>query len=88
MSKYAVLLAEQIIKISGMEESLSGKEPQAGKELGTEETCRAEKILQALEEAVSVNRRWQNGEAKFQEARQVAGILNSLARDERDRVTV
>lgn len=58
MSKYALLLAENILNISGIERST------------------------AIEECFSINTKWQNREAKFQDALQVAcvsrfGICNS-----------
>lgn len=48
---------------------------------GVERSC-------AIEECITINTNWQMGEATFQEARQVAGVVNSLARDEKDPVTV
>lgn len=42
----------------------------------------------ATNEAFEINRRWQEGKAKFQEARQVAFMINRLAREEKDPVTV
>ncbi len=62
MSRYALLLAERILEISGMERS------------------------DAIEECLTVNIRWQNKEAHFQEGRDAAGIVNALARDEKDPV--
>lgn len=38
----------------------------------------------ALEACYSVNLRWQDGDAKFQEARDVAGVVYDLAREEKD----
>ncbi len=42
----------------------------------------------AIEACFTVNLRWQQGEAKFQDARDVAGDLLCLARDEKDPVRV
>ncbi len=41
-------------------------------------------IDEALEACYSVNRRWQDGNAKFQEAREVAFLIHELAREEKD----
>jgi hypothetical protein len=38
----------------------------------------------AIEECFSVNIKWQNKEVKFQDALQVAGKMNRLARDEKN----
>ena len=62
MSKYALLLGEHIIKVSGIEHS------------------------EAIEECFMINIKWQNREAKFQEALQVAGKMNTLAREEKNPV--
>lgn len=42
----------------------------------------------AIEEGLEINRKWQRGEAKFQDARQIAFMINRLAREEKDPVTV
>jgi hypothetical protein len=42
----------------------------------------------AIEEAFEINRKWQEGQAKFQDARKVAFKLNALARQEKDPVKV
>lgn len=42
----------------------------------------------AIEEGFEINQRWQEGKAKFQEARQVAFMINRLAREEKDPVKV
>lgn len=41
-----------------------------------------------IEECITVIKRWQRKEATFQEARDVAGALNGLARDENDPVKI
>ncbi len=41
---------------------------------------------QALEASYHVNRKWQNGDAKFQEARDVAGQILDAARAEKNPV--
>lgn len=38
----------------------------------------------AIEECFTINRKWQNKEVKFQDALQVAGKMNRLARDEKN----
>lgn len=38
----------------------------------------------AIEECFTINTKWQNREVKFQDARQVAGMINSLAREEKN----
>jgi hypothetical protein len=43
-------------------------------------------IDEALEACYSVNQRWQDGDAKFQEARDVAFEMHELAREEKDPV--
>jgi hypothetical protein len=60
MSKYALLLAEHILKVSGIERSA------------------------VIEDCFTINRRWQNREVKFQDALEIAGMLNSLAREEKN----
>ncbi|MHB1454965.1 MAG: putative immunity protein [Saccharofermentanales bacterium] len=40
----------------------------------------------AIDECFTINQKWKNGEAKFQEARQVAFMINRLAREEEDPV--
>jgi hypothetical protein len=60
MSKYALLLAEHILNISGIERST------------------------AIEECFAIITKWQDGEAKFQDALQVAGRINRLAREEKN----
>jgi hypothetical protein len=42
----------------------------------------------AIEECFAVNEKWQEGEAKFQDARNAAGRLLDLAREEKDPVRV
>ncbi|ATW28306.1 hypothetical protein DCMF_02155 [Candidatus Formimonas warabiya] len=42
----------------------------------------------AIAECFDINKKWQNGEAKFQDARQVAFMVNRLAREEKDPVKV
>jgi len=63
MSKYSLLLAEHILKITEVERS------------------------EAIEECFAINQKWQSGEAKFQDARQVAFATNRLAREEKDPLT-
>jgi hypothetical protein len=41
-----------------------------------------------IEECFAANIRWQNKEAHFQEGRNAAGVLNALARDEKDPVKI
>lgn len=60
MSRYALLLAEHILEVSGLERS------------------------EAIEACFAVNRKWQAKEVHFQEARNVAGAINDLAREEKD----
>ena len=60
MSKYALLLGEHLLNITGIERS------------------------PAIEECFTINRKWQNKEVKFQDALQVAGRMNRLARDEKN----
>ena len=43
---------------------------------------------QAIENCFIINKKWQEGEAKFQEARDVAGVMNDLAREEKDMIKV
>ncbi len=38
----------------------------------------------AMNECFDINRKWQEGKARFQEARQVAFMINRLAREEKD----
>ncbi len=45
--------------------------------------CRMERT-EVIEECFRMNERWQKKEVRFQDALEVAGILNSLAREERD----
>ena len=40
--------------------------------------------VRSIEACYSVNQKWQNGDAKFQEARDVAGIFHDLAREEKN----
>lgn len=42
----------------------------------------------AIAECFDINRKWQNDEAKFQDARQVAFMINRRAREEKDPVKV
>jgi hypothetical protein len=42
------------------------------------------KRIAEIEECIAVNIRWQNKEAYFQEGRNAAGVVNALARDEKD----
>jgi hypothetical protein len=42
----------------------------------------------AIEEAFEINRKWQEGKAKFQDARKVAFKINALAREEKDPIKV
>ena len=42
----------------------------------------------AIAMGMDINTKWQNGEAKFQDARQVAFMINRLAREEKDPVRV
>ena len=60
MSKYALLLAKHILKVSGMERSAT------------------------IDECFTMNRKWQNREVKFQAALEVAGLINDLARVEKN----
>ncbi len=60
LSKYALLLAEHILNISGMERSA------------------------VIDACFSVVAKWQDKEARFQDALQVAGMINSLAREEKN----
>lgn len=60
MSKYALLLAEHILNVSGAERS------------------------SVIEECFSIILKWQAREAKFQDALEVAGKINRLAREEKD----
>ncbi len=62
LSRYALLLAEHILEVSGLERTAD------------------------IEECLAVNRRWQNKEARFQEGRDAAGVVNGLARTEKDPV--
>jgi hypothetical protein len=64
LSKYALLLAEYILDMSGVERTAE------------------------IEECLAVNIRWQNKEAHFQEGRNAAGVVNALARDEKDPVKI
>lgn len=41
-----------------------------------------------IEEVFIINRKWQSGEARFQEARDVAGVMNDLAREEKEPIKV
>ncbi len=41
-----------------------------------------------LDDCISINVKWQNKEVRFQEARNVAGVVNDLAREEKDPVQV
>ncbi|MDR1194820.1 MAG: hypothetical protein LBK98_11785 [Peptococcaceae bacterium] len=59
MSRYAVLLGEHILSVSGIERSA------------------------AIEECLVINAKWQNKEAKFQAARDAAGVMHRLAREEK-----
>lgn len=60
MSKYALLLAEHVLAISGLERS------------------------EVVEECFLMNERWQKKEVRFQDALEIAGRLNSLARGEKN----
>lgn len=62
MADYALLLAEHIMEISGIEYSTE------------------------LAECMEILPKWQNREVKFQEALEVAGKINNLAREEKDQV--
>lgn len=62
MSRYALLLAEHILKISGIERSA------------------------AIEECFAIITKWQDREAKFQDALEVAGMINGLAREEKNQI--
>ncbi|HAN22099.1 MAG: hypothetical protein A2Y15_03775 [Clostridiales bacterium GWF2_36_10] len=62
MSKYALLLAEHILYISGIERS------------------------EVINECFTIITKWQDREAKLQDALQVAGMINSLARDEKNQI--
>lgn len=42
----------------------------------------------AINECFDINRKWQEGKAKFQEARQVAFMIHRLAREEKDPIKV
>jgi hypothetical protein len=42
----------------------------------------------AIQECFTIVTKWQNKEAKFQDALEVAGIINSLARDEKNPIKV
>ncbi len=64
MSKYALLLAEHILNVSGMER------------------------FTEIDECFIILTKWQVKKAKFQEALEVAGKLNSLAREEKNQVKV
>ncbi len=59
MSQYALLLAEHILHVSGVERCA------------------------VIDDCLTVNAKWQNKEAKFQDARDVADIANTLAREEK-----
>lgn len=60
MSTYALLLAEHILNLSGIERSA------------------------VIEECFTIITKWQDRETKFQDALQVAGMINSLAREEKN----
>lgn len=62
LSKYALLLAEHILSISGMERSAE------------------------MEACFAIVAKWQDGKVKFQDALEVAGIINGLAREEKDMI--
>lgn len=62
MSRYALLLAEHILNVSGIESSA------------------------AIEECFAIVAKWQDREAKFQDALEVAGVMNSLAREEKNQI--
>ncbi len=64
MSKYALLLAEHILDVSGIQR------------------------LKVIEECFTISEKWQNKEAKFQDALEVAGMINSLAREEKNIIKV
>lgn len=59
MSKYALLLAEHILNVSGIERS------------------------EVIEGCFTIIKKWQDKEAKFQNALEVAATINSLAREEK-----
>ena len=42
----------------------------------------------AINECFDINRKWQEGKARFQEARQVAFMIHRLAREEKDPIKV
>lgn len=42
----------------------------------------------AINECFEINRKWQEGKARFQEARQVAFMIHRLAREEKDPIKV
>ena len=60
MSKYALLLAEHILNVTGIERSA------------------------IIEECFTINRKWQDREVKFQDALEIAGMINRLAREEKN----
>ena len=62
LSEYALLLAEHILSMSGVERSAE------------------------IEACFSIVAKWQDRKAKFQDALEVAGRINSLAREEKDMV--
>ncbi len=62
MASYALLLAERVLALSGLERS------------------------EAVEACFAILPKWQAGEARFQEALEVAGRLNDLAREEKNPV--
>lgn len=42
----------------------------------------------AINECFDINRKWQEGKARFQEARDVADMIHRLAREEKDPIKV
>jgi hypothetical protein len=45
-------------------------------------------IDDAIQQCFSISRKWQDGKAKFQEARQIAFMIHRLAREEKDPIKV
>lgn len=78
-------LKDELVEIS---------EKKSHKEMSKYSLLLAEHILEvsklersdAIDECFTVNEKWQAGEAKFQDARQVAFMINRLAREEKDPV--
>lgn len=78
-------LKDELITIS---ESKSHKEMSKYGLLLAEHILEISKVerTDAINECFAVNEKWQAGEAKFQDARQVAFMINRLAREEKDPV--